>query len=46
MQDLCPRIVGGRVLDAQEHAGENIGDTASRSIVVELKESEADLGHN
>jgi len=27
-----------RWLDAQEHAGENIGDTPSRSIFVELKE--------
>ena len=27
-----------RWLDAQEHAGENIGETESRSIFVELKE--------
>lgn len=27
-----------RWLDAQEHSGENIGDTPSRSIFVELKE--------
>ncbi|WP_127504720.1 cytoplasmic protein [Actinoplanes solisilvae] len=27
-----------RWLDAQEHAGENIGDTASYSVFVELKE--------
>jgi beta-alanine degradation protein BauB len=27
-----------RWLDAQEHAGENIGQTATHTIVVELKE--------
>ncbi|TYK50552.1 cytoplasmic protein [Actinomadura decatromicini] len=27
-----------RWLDAQEHAGENIGDTATHSIFIELKE--------
>jgi beta-alanine degradation protein BauB len=46
-----PRNAGGRNVEvelkagearwvgAQEHTGENIGDTASRSIFVELKES-------
>ena len=40
-----------RWLDAQEHAGENIGDTDTHSIFIELKEprpgpgpSEAPLG--
>ena len=28
-----------RWLDAQEHAGENIGDTATRAIFVELKDA-------
>ena len=32
-----------RWLDAQEHAGENIGETPSRSIFVELKEAGPDL---
>jgi hypothetical protein len=31
-----------RWLDAQEHAGENIGETPSRSIFVELKEPASD----
>jgi hypothetical protein len=30
-----------RWLDAQEHAGENIGDTATHTIFVELKEDRA-----
>ena len=29
---------GAHWLPAQEHAGENIGDTATRTIFVELKE--------
>jgi hypothetical protein len=33
-----------RWLDAQEHAGENIGDTATHAIFVELKEKAATAG--
>ncbi|WP_412543873.1 hypothetical protein R8Z50_15695 [Longispora sp. K20-0274] len=33
-----------RWLDAQEHAGENIGDTETHSIFVELKEHRPDSG--
>jgi hypothetical protein len=31
-----------RWLDAQDHAGENIGDTKTHSIFVELKENHTD----
>lgn len=40
-QQVDVELAGGQLrwLDAQEHSGENIGDTATHSIFIELKEA-------
>ena len=39
--DVDIQAGGARWLDAEEHAGENIGDTDSHALFIELKEGRA-----